>query len=78
MANLSRRRCQTQGTLSQGALLSYLTDGSRQKEFLSSIDSSNWTITSFDPITRQVCLRVDNGVKLVNMVIAIPTIIPPN
>jgi hypothetical protein len=51
------RPCSVQQRLAKVTFLAMLPDGSRQKEFYLSIPDDRWEILSFDPKTRDVCVR---------------------
>ena len=43
--------------MAKATFLAMLPDGSRQKEFYENIPDERWDIISFDPATRDVCVR---------------------
>lgn len=55
---MRKRACSGKTTISQAAVKAYLTDGSRTKRWLEQLEDDQWTVTSYDPITREVCMEI--------------------
>ena len=50
--------CSVRQRLAKVTFLAMLPDGSRTKEFYENIPDERWEISSFDPATRNVCVRL--------------------
>ena len=78
-----RQRCQSPYSVSQATVIGMLPEGSRQREFLESLDKDHWETTSFDPDTGNVCIRILNDRFLnpefqysgVNITVTLPKLI---
>lgn len=55
---LKKRGCANTGTISKATFLAMLPVGSTTREFFIELDNSDWSILSFDTITRETCLAV--------------------
>ena len=63
-SQITRTACSnTQQRLSKTTFLAFLTEGEKPRTYFESIPENNWSIISFNPITREVCvlLESDNG-----------------
>lgn len=68
---LFRQRCVSQENISQSTVIAMLPEGSKQREWLESINRDKWTITSFDSKRREVCINIitDTGVNYVSVIL---------
>ena len=55
---LKKRGCANTGTISKATFLAMLPVRSTTREFFTELDSSDWSILSFDTVTRETCLAV--------------------
>jgi len=53
-----RTACFNSQRLSQTALIATLPTETKMKEFFENLDPAKWQIISFDPPTRQVCIKL--------------------
>lgn len=58
-----RRKCTKQERLTKTTFLAILRDtGSALEEYFNGLEEDQWEIISFNSVTRDVCVRVENGV----------------
>ena len=69
-----RQKCYSQERISQATVLAMLTEGSKQREWLESIDRESWAITSFDSRTREVCIDVQTDTQVNHVSFTLPYI----
>lgn len=62
------RPCSNTHRLPKATFLAMLSEGSRTYEFFLKIPDNKWTITSFDPATRTVCVEITTTHGSVNTV----------
>lgn len=55
---LKKRGCANTGTISKATFLAMLPVGSRTIELFTELDDSDWSILSFDTVTRETCLAI--------------------
>jgi|TARA_Y100000034_G_C6685233_1_gene301398 hypothetical protein len=55
---LKKRGCANTGTISKATFLAMLTEGSKTKDFFTELNSNDWSVLSFDTVTRETCLAV--------------------
>ncbi len=67
-----RTACTGNEQMAQATLLSLMQNSGQSASVLESLDPSEWSITSFDPFTREVCVTVHNRVGLRYLVFTIP------
>lgn len=70
----SKDACTTYNRISQQTILAFLKD-SDQYEFLSSLNSDQWKVNSFDPKTATICCSVNNGKQITNFTLILPYLI---
>ena len=60
-----QQKCYAQEHLSKKTVIAMLPEGSKQREWFKALKDDQWSITSFDSRTREVCVDVqtDNGVN---------------
>jgi len=73
----NRRQCTKQERLSKVTVLAMLRDtGTGLETYFENMDIDQWEIVSFDSLTRNVCISVDNGLAGVPILnsITLPTL----
>jgi hypothetical protein len=55
---LKKRGCANTGTISKATFLAMLPVGSRTRELFTELDDDDWSILSFDTVTRETCLAM--------------------
>lgn len=65
----SKRACFNYQKISKQTLLVMISPS-----ILDKVSKSQWSITSFDPNTRTVCVKLDNGFKLQHISFILPTL----
>ena len=58
MQQFKRRACQKQQRLSKPTLLAMLLEGSSTRTFFENLNDDEWSIVSFDPSKREVCVEI--------------------
>jgi len=69
-----RRACKARDRISKSTFLVMIND--RQKEFFAKMDIDDWTITSFNAYTRDVCIviKTNTGVNNINIILPALTV----
>ena len=62
------RPCSVKQRLPKGTFIDMLSAGSKTQEFFLKIPDDKWTITSFDPSTRRVCVEITTKHGSINTV----------
>lgn len=72
--NFRRRKCVSQERISKSTVLAMLSE-STQRDFYASLDDDQWSITSFNSTTREVCIDLKNNNGRVNkLAVTLPSI----
>lgn len=65
----SRRACSEFQRISKRTVLAMVTPS-----ILDEVSEDDWTITSFDPDTRMVCVDLQNEAKLIHLSFTLPSL----
>lgn len=72
MPRLYRRKCSSNERISKKTVIAMLAEGSKQREWLESIDESQWTVTSFNSNQREVCVEVQTDSRVNRVTFKLP------
>ena len=67
-----RTACTGSESMAQATLLNLMAESGPAVSILESLDPSEWSVTSFDPSEREVCVTIRNSTGLRYLVFTLP------
>ena len=74
MKQFYRTACYARHRLSKKSLIAMLVDGTPTQRFFTNLDDNAWTIVSFNPFNREVCVQLFSNTQTKTLSIVLPYI----
>lgn len=75
MQEFARRRCRKEEQIAKATLLAMIESQRTQHAFFLSIPEEDWTILSFNPRLREVCVEIKQNNQTKTLSVTLPPIV---